>query len=63
MAAIMVEVTPDDLDGGYVAVIVGLPGCLSQGATVGDALRNVAEAYEGVRDTLIALHGELEFDG
>lgn len=59
-STIMVEITADDLDGGYVACIVGLPGCMSQGETVGDALRAVADAYEAVRDTLIALDRELK---
>ena len=54
-----IEIEPDDLDGGYIAAVVGLPGCRSQGDTVGDALRNIAEAYEGVRDTLMALDRDL----
>jgi predicted RNase H-like HicB family nuclease len=58
-AKIVVEIRADDLDGGYVASIVGLPGCMSEGETVGEALRNIADAYEGVRDTLIALDKEL----
>jgi predicted RNase H-like HicB family nuclease len=53
--SILIEVCPDDIDGGYIATIVGLPGTASEGRTVGDAIRNVAEAYEGVRETLIAL--------
>lgn len=57
--SLFVKITPDDLDGGYVAEVVGLPGCASQGETVGDALRNIAEAYEGVRDTLAELGREL----
>jgi predicted RNase H-like HicB family nuclease len=58
-ARILVEIRADDLDGGYVASVVGLPGCLSQGETVGEALRNIADAYEGVRDTLAALDRDL----
>ncbi len=56
---ILVELRADDFAGGYVAAVVGLTGCVSQGDTVGEALRNIAEAYEGVRDTLIALDQEL----
>lgn len=56
---ITVLIRADDLDGGYVATIPNLPGCASQGETVGEALRNIAEAYEGVRDTLAALDREL----
>ena len=33
-----------DLDGGYVASVPALPGCVSQGDTRDQALANVAEA-------------------
>lgn len=59
LAYIEIRVFADELDGGYVAEIPGLPGCASQGETVADALRNIAEAYEGVRDTLAALDRDL----
>ena len=33
-------------DGGYVAVIPSLPGCVSQGDTREEALKNIEEAAE-----------------
>jgi predicted RNase H-like HicB family nuclease len=33
-------------DGGYVATVPALPGCVSQGETREEALRNVEEAME-----------------
>jgi predicted RNase H-like HicB family nuclease len=33
-------------DGGYVAVVPGLPGCVSQGDTREEALKNIEEAAE-----------------
>ncbi len=59
MNTLTIEVMADDVDGGYVASLVGLPGCVGQGRTVADALRSLASAYEGIRDTLIALDREL----
>ena len=37
-------------DGGYVAVVPALPGCVSQGATRAEVLKNVEEAIEGYLD-------------
>jgi predicted RNase H-like HicB family nuclease len=33
-------------DGGYVAVVPSLPGCVSQGDTHEEALKNIEEAAE-----------------
>lgn len=33
-------------DGGYVAVVPALPGCVSQGDTRDEVLRNIREAME-----------------
>lgn len=33
-------------DGGYVATVPVLPGCVSQGDTRGEALKNIEEAIE-----------------
>jgi len=33
-------------DGGYVAVVPSLPGCVSQGDTREEALKNIREAIE-----------------
>ena len=35
-----------EADGGYVASIPALPGCVSQGDTRSEALRNIREAAE-----------------
>lgn len=45
---VRVELTPDDLDGGFVAECVSLPGCVSQGDTVPEALVNIADAYAAI---------------
>jgi predicted RNase H-like HicB family nuclease/DNA-binding transcriptional MerR regulator len=42
-----VRLTPDPDDGGYVAECPGLPGCLSQGDTVAEALANIMDAARG----------------
>ena len=33
-------------EGGYTAVVPGLPGCISEGETLDEALANVREAIE-----------------
>ena len=33
-------------DGGYTAIVPSLPGCISEGNTKGEALRNIQEALE-----------------
>jgi predicted RNase H-like HicB family nuclease len=33
-------------DGGYVAIVPSLPGCVSQGDTRDDALKNIREAAD-----------------
>ncbi len=35
-----------DEDGGWVAEVPSLPGCISQGETRGEALQNIADAAE-----------------
>jgi predicted RNase H-like HicB family nuclease len=37
---------PDKEDGGYVAEVPSLPGCVSQGETREDALANAREAID-----------------
>lgn len=39
-------------DGGYVVHVPGLPGCVSQGDTLDEALANIREAIEGYLVTL-----------
>ena len=43
---VLTAVLTPDPDGGYVAQIVELPGAISQGDTVEEALANVREAAE-----------------
>jgi predicted RNase H-like HicB family nuclease len=33
-------------EGGYTALVPSLPGCISEGDTVEDAMRNIREAIE-----------------
>jgi predicted RNase H-like HicB family nuclease len=46
-----------DEDGMFVAEVPALPGCISQGSTRTEALRNTQEAIEAYVDSLRA-HGE-----
>ena len=39
-----VVITPDFEDGGFVAEVPSLPGCLTQGETVEEALLNIRDA-------------------
>ena len=41
-----------DEDGSLVATVPSLPGCVSQGATREEAVRNVREAIEGYLESL-----------
>jgi antitoxin HicB len=43
-----------DEDGMFVAEVPSLPGCVSQGRTRAEALRNVAEAISGYVESLRA---------
>lgn len=43
-----------DEDGVYVAEVPMLPGCISQGATRAEALRNIQEAIEAYLESLKA---------
>ncbi|SRR5581483_3621029 len=43
-----VHVEPDEVDGGYVAACLNLPGCISQGESVEEALDNLGDAIAGV---------------
>ncbi len=41
-----VVIYPDPQDGGYVAEVPSLPGCISQGETKEEAIENIREAIE-----------------
>ena len=49
-----VVLTPDEEDGGYVAECPVIPGCISEGDTVEEALANIKEAIEACLETLAA---------
>ncbi len=49
-----VILTPDEEDGGYVAECPAIPGCVSEGETVEEALVNIKEAIEGCLASLAA---------
>lgn len=53
-----VEVEADELDGGYIAECVELPGCMSQGETEEEALENIVDAITGVLSTRMQAHVE-----
>ncbi|MBU0607045.1 MAG: type II toxin-antitoxin system HicB family antitoxin [Armatimonadetes bacterium] len=44
-------------EGGYAVVVPALPGCVTQGPTLAEALERVKEAIAGYLETLEA-HGE-----
>lgn len=46
-----------DEDGVYVAEVPALPGCIFQGATRAEALRNIQEAIEAYLESLRARGG------
>jgi predicted RNase H-like HicB family nuclease len=55
--------TPDPEDGGFVAECPAVPGCISEGATVEEALANIKEAVEGCLETLAAQGQPLPAEG
>jgi predicted RNase H-like HicB family nuclease len=44
--ALTVNIWPDEVDGGYGAECLELPGCVSQGETEHEALANVIDVIE-----------------
>ena len=53
-----VRLEKDDLDGGWIATCVDLPGCMSEGETEEEAIGNLANAISEVLGA--RLHRELE---
>jgi predicted RNase H-like HicB family nuclease len=43
-----VRIRPDEVDGGFVAECLELPGCVSDGDSEEEAMHNIAEAIIGV---------------
>ena len=58
-----VILTPDHEDGGYTAECPAIPGCISEGDTVEEALANIKEAIEGCLESLAAHQQNLPADG
>ena len=58
-----VVLTPDLEDGGYVAECPAIPGCVSEGETVEEALANIQEAIEGCLESIAARHETLPEEG
>jgi predicted RNase H-like HicB family nuclease len=58
-----VILTPDEEDGGYVAECPAIPGCVSEGETVEEALANIKEAIAGCLESLAARQHPLPQDG
>ena len=56
-----VVLEPSD-EGGYTVYVPALPGCISEGDTIEDALKNIREALElylePVEDDLVSTMGE-----
>jgi predicted RNase H-like HicB family nuclease len=50
-----VVLTPDTDDGGFVVTVPSLPGCVTQGETVEQAIDRAREAIHGFIETLVAL--------
>jgi antitoxin HicB len=48
---------PDNDVGGYTAIVPSLPGCISEGDTVEEALANIREAIELHIESMVE-HGE-----
>ena len=44
--AYQVQIEPDVDDGGYVATVAGLPGCITDGDTLEEVLEMAADAIE-----------------
>lgn len=62
MLTYTVELKPQK-EGGYTATAPALPGCISEGETVEEALKNIRDAVEGYTKSLVK-HGRkvpLEF--
>ena len=45
---VQVHVEYDETDQAYIASCVDIPGCISYGQTVGEALENLVEAFTGI---------------
>lgn len=53
-----VRVEADELDGGFIAEVIELPGCVSQGETEREALENLVDAIGSVLTT--RMHAQVD---
>jgi antitoxin HicB len=53
----VVVLDPDEEDGGYTVTVPALPGCITQGETLDDALAMAQDAIAGYLESMAA-HGE-----
>jgi predicted RNase H-like HicB family nuclease len=53
-----IHVEEDEIDGGFVAECLELPGCVSQGETEREALENIVDAISGVIEARMQRHLE-----
>jgi predicted RNase H-like HicB family nuclease len=58
-----VLLTSDPEDGGFVAECPAIPGCVSEGETVEEALSNIKGAIEGCLESLAARQEPVPSDG
>ncbi len=49
-------------EGGYTAVVLALPGCVSEGDSLEETRRNIKEAMEEYLKTLVAHGGSIPND-
>lgn len=54
--AYQVEIEPDVEDGGYVAEVAGLPGCITQGETIEDVLDMARDAIAAYLESVAELN-------
>jgi len=52
-----VVLVPDEREGGYVAYVPVIPGCVTQGETLDEAITKAQDAAEGML-AVMAEHGE-----
>lgn len=52
MISYSVKLEPQ-MEGGYTVTVPALPGCISEGETIEDALRNISDAIEGYLTVLV----------
>jgi len=50
-------------DGGFVAIVPALPGCVSQGDTKTDAMRNIVEAAQAYVEDCLASGDPVPVEG